>query len=63
MIGDPSSHCGRHSQRLVDAAEVVKREPARDRGPVVLPLLAKGIRKPGGPPVAHARAQIVALDY
>jgi hypothetical protein len=41
----------------VDAAEIVKREPARDRCPVILPLLTEGIRKPGEAARSHPRTK------
>jgi len=47
---------------FVDPAKVVERKPARDSSPVVLPLLAKGVREPSESPVAHARAQVAALE-
>jgi hypothetical protein len=47
----------------VDPAKIVERKPAGHGGPMVLPLLTKGIREPGESPVAHARAQTAALDY
>jgi hypothetical protein len=43
VVGDPRSHGRRHAKRFVDAAEVVEREPARDGGPVILPLLPEGV--------------------
>ena len=45
VIGYPSSHCGRGSERLVNAAEMVKGEPARDSGPVMLKALAKRTKR------------------
>jgi hypothetical protein len=62
VIRDPRRHGRRHAKRFVDAAKIVEREPARDSGPVVLPLLAKGIREPREAANAHTRAQIAALD-
>src|SRR5580698_5573307 len=61
MVGDPRSHRRCHSQRLVNTAEVVRREPASDSGRVVLPFLAEGVRKPGESTVADAGAEIRTL--
>ena len=41
MIGDPSGHSWRNSQRLVNAAEIIEGEPAGNAGPVVLPFLTE----------------------
>lgn len=46
----------------MNAAEIVEREPASDSGPMVLPLLAEGIREARKTPIAHARAEIGSLD-
>jgi hypothetical protein len=62
VIGDASGHSRDYAKRLVDAAKVVEREPARNSGPVVLPLLAEGVRQPSESAKSHARAQIVALN-
>lgn len=59
MIRNPRSHRGRDSQRLVNAAKIVKREPAGYSGPVILPLLAEGVRQPCEAAKAHARAQLL----
>jgi len=57
-VVDPRSHRGRHAKRLVDAAEIVEREPARDSGPQWFsPLFAEAVRQPGKSAQAHARAQ------
>jgi hypothetical protein len=45
LIGDLGFHSGRHAQCPMDAAEVVEHKPQRDDGPVVLPLLAEGVRE------------------
>ena len=44
-IRDPRCHRRSHADRLVNAAEVVEREPARNGCPVILPFLRKGIRQ------------------
>ena len=61
MVGNTGGHRRRHSQRLVDATEIVEREPASDSGPVILPLFREGIRQPSESPIAQARAQVTAL--
>jgi hypothetical protein len=60
---DTSGHRRRHSKALVNAAEVVERVPKRYGGPVVLPFLREGIRKPGESSNAHTRAEVGPLDY
>jgi len=62
VISDSRFHRGRAAERLVDAAEIVEREPHCDGGPVVLPLLTESVRQPGEATNAHARAQIGPLD-
>lgn len=62
VIGDPGGHGGSNSKRLVDATEVVKSEPHRDSGPVILPSLGKCIGEPRKAPKSHARAEVAALD-
>ena len=54
-------HRRRNSQRLVNPTEVVERVPQRNSVPVVLPLLAEGIRKAREAAIAHPRAKVVAL--
>ncbi len=41
----------------MNAAEIVKGEPASDSGPVVLPFFAEGIREARESAKAHTRAQ------
>ena len=60
MIRNPGSHRRCHADGFVNAAEVIKSEPARDRRPVV-PLLAEGVRKASEAPRAHPYGQILAL--
>jgi hypothetical protein len=43
MIRYARSHRGRYSQTLVNAAEIIKREPAGYSSPVVLPRLRESI--------------------
>jgi hypothetical protein len=62
VIGYARRHRRRGSQGFVNAAEIVKREPACDRGPVVLPTLTEGVRQSGEAAIAHARAEVTALD-
>jgi hypothetical protein len=62
VIRDSRFHRWCAAKRFVYAAEIVKREPARDSRPVVLPLLGESIREPRESPVTHARAQIAALN-
>ena len=62
VIGDLGFHHRSDAKRLVNSAKVVEHEPHDYSGPMVLPLLAEGVREPGEPPKAHARAQIAALD-
>lgn len=45
----------------MNAAEVIKREPASDAGPVILPFFAEGICKAREASIAHARARIAAF--
>ncbi len=61
MIGNPRCHRRRNSEALVNSAKVVKREPAGDSGPMVLPFLAEGVREARESAIAHARAQVIAL--
>lgn len=62
VICNPRSHRRRDPQGLVNAAKVVKSEPARNSGPVVLEALAKRIGQTRETAKAHARAQVAALD-
>src|ERR1700680_4701230 len=62
VIGDPRLHRGSHPQRLVNSAEVVKREPAGERGPVVLPFFAECVSEPCKSACAHSNGEVLALD-
>lgn len=43
-VGDPGCHRWRFTQAAMNTAEVIGRKPKRNSGPVVLPLLAEGVR-------------------
>jgi hypothetical protein len=45
----------------VDAAEVIEREPARHRSPVILPLFAEGVRQSRESARTHTDAEIGPL--
>lgn len=62
MVGNSSGHRRRGPQRLVDAAEVVEREPQHAGRAVVLKLLAEGIRQARESPHAHTDAEILAFN-
>jgi hypothetical protein len=49
MIGDPKRHCGRHPQRLMRAAKIVKRDVQTDRRKVTIDLLAKAVAQSSKP--------------
>ena len=61
-IRDPRFHRRRHTQGLMNAAEVKVGEVQAVRRPQVLPLLRKGIRQPREATHAHTDRQIRALD-
>lgn len=58
MIRYARSHRGRYSQTLVNAAEIIKREPAGYSSPVVLPRLRESICETCEAPVTHPSAEI-----
>lgn len=62
VIAYASGHRRRNSERFVNSAEVVEREPARNAGPVILPFLRECVCKSGEATIAHARAQVAAFD-
>jgi hypothetical protein len=43
MIGPAKRHRGRTKQRFVDAAEIVERNPKRDRGTMVFQFLRESV--------------------
>jgi hypothetical protein len=59
---DPSSHCRRDPQCLVNANEVVMHVVQADRVSVVLDFLAECIRQSREPPHAHSHGEVLALD-
>jgi hypothetical protein len=61
VVRDPGGHRRSNAQRFVNPAEVVKRKPASDSGPVILPLFTEGIREPREAAQPHPRAQVAAL--
>src|SRR5258708_7317528 len=61
VIGNSSGHSRSHAERFVNAAKVVKREPAGDRSPVVLEFLGGRIRQPGKPACTHTDTEVLAL--
>jgi hypothetical protein len=62
VIGDPSGHRGRNAKRFVNPAEVVEREPAGQRCPVVLPLLTEGVGQSCKSSRTHTDREILAFD-
>ena len=61
MICHTCRHCGGHTQRLVNAAEVVVHEVQTDCMHVVLDFLAEAIGQPSESPHVHAHRQVLAL--
>jgi hypothetical protein len=61
VIADSSGHCWSHAKRLVDATKIVEGKPARNRCPVVLPLLTEGIREARKSACAHTDTQVLTL--
>lgn len=59
VIRNPSGDGRGHADGFVHAAEVIEGEPARDRSPVFLPLLAEGVRQAREAPRAHPDGQIL----
>ena len=57
VVCDPGFHGGRAAQLLLNAAEVLEREPDHNSGPVVLTSW-KGIGQPGEAVDAHSQAAI-----
>lgn len=62
MVGHPCLHCRRHSQRLMDTAEVVVHEIKRDVVREVIDFFREGIRQAREPPHMHPHAQVLAFN-
>jgi hypothetical protein len=62
VVCDSRLHRGRHSQRLVDAAEVIVHVVDCDRGDMILNFLRVGVRQVSESAHVHPRGQILLLD-
>src|SRR5438552_2996331 len=62
MIGETSSHRGRHFQGLMDPAEVIVHEVEREGVLKVLHLLAEGVGQAGKSAHPHSHCQVLPLD-
>jgi hypothetical protein len=58
---DPSRHCGRYPERLVNANEVVPERIKRDHVSVVFELLAECVCKAGETPHGHSHREVRPL--
>jgi hypothetical protein len=62
VIADSSSHCGRHPERLMATAEVVKGKPQHECCAVILKLFAEAVGQTGKAADAHSHREILALN-
>src|ERR1039458_1972074 len=61
MIRQSSFHSGRDAKSLVDATEIIVREPQGNRSRMILYLLGKRISKSGESPDAHSHRKVLPL--
>jgi hypothetical protein len=62
MICDPEGHRRGHPQRLVRAAQIVKRNVQAHGRKVAIQLLAKAIAEPRKPLRAHPQGEVLPLN-
>ncbi len=62
VIRQPGLHRGRHAERLVNAAEVVKEGVDRDHRCMAFNLLGEAVGEAREPPNAHTHVEVLPLD-